>query len=234
MKKQLFKIGLTTFVALTGMNASHAQDVGLKRFTVGAGLNLDVYTGLGQQTKFEFNIAPKWSIGLRNNIRFWDKKNTQVNPVDGNGVQTTISWRETINNTACLLGSYSIIGSNQTDKKFQLNVFLGAGLNYYKYKWNYDNSNVPSNVGYTEKATDNSNIYFLNTGLGMSYKLGKGSLYVEIPFYFEIFNQFSSIYEDNMGQTFEFERTYKLGKKIGGWTYLDRTVGFQMGYQFNF
>ena len=234
MKKQLFKIGLTTFVALLGMNASHAQDGGLKRFTAGAGLNLDVYTGLGQQTKFEFNIAPKWSIGLRNNIRFWDKKNTQVNPVDVNGVQTTISWRETINNTACLLGSYSIIGSNQTDKKFQLNVFLGAALNYYKYKWNYDNSNVPSNVGYTEKATDKNNIYFLNTGLGMSYKLGKGKLYVEIPVYFELLSKFQSISNDSMGQTFEVGWTNKLSDELNGSNYLSNTVGFQMGYQINF
>jgi hypothetical protein len=235
MKNKISK--LTLIACAFGLSTQlSAQKSEIKHFTVGIGAAFEADgEGIAQNTKFDFNITPKFSIGVKNNLVLWDKKTTQVNPPDDNGVESTISWRSPIYNNASLVGSYSIIGTNQNDKKFNLNVFAGLGLRYYVFKMDFTHSNIPPNTAYTDRSIDKYSTYLISTGLSCSYKLGPGKIYAEIPVFIDMYKKQTYITEYDNNPIFNSESTitFKL-KDEGPYNFLATVIGFNLGYQINF
>lgn len=236
MKKKITTVALVFLAFGTSMKVT-AQSSEMKHFTIGLGGAFDAdVEAITQNTKFDFNISPKFSVGIKNNLRLWDKTNTQVNKPDDVGVQTTYNWRNTVYNNASIVGSYSILGSNQNDKKFNLNVFAGLGLRYDVYKWNQENTNVPSNYYYADRSSDKTTTFLVNTGVGVSYKLGPGKIYVEIPVFIDLQKKYTYSVEYDKAPSLNSESswTYKLSDSKPGNTNLSTIIGFNFGYQINF
>jgi hypothetical protein len=235
MRKKIVTLHLV-ILGIGIYSKASAQKSEIKHFTVGIGAAFEADgEGIAQNTKFDFNITPKFSIGVKNNLVLWDKKTTQVNPPDDNGVESTISWRSPIYNNASLVGSYSIIGTNQNDKKFSLNVFAGFGLRYYVNKFEYTRTNIAPNTVYADRSIDKYSTYLITSGISCSYKLGPGKIYAEIPVFIDIFEKQTYTTEYDANPTFNTESTYTLKlKDEGPFNFLTTAIGLNIGYQINF
>ena len=237
MKKKITTVALL-FLAICSNMEAKAQSSEMKHFTVGLGAAYDAGAEeLTQNTKFDFNISPKFSIGIKNNLYFWDKTRTQVNPPDDNGAITTVSWRSPLYNNASLVGSYSVLGSNQNDKKFNLNVFAGLGWSYSLFNMDFTTTNIPANMAYigADRHIDKTTMYLFNTGISAAYKLGPGKIYVELPVFVDLFKKqiYTTEYDANPSLNSKNTYTYKLSDE-GPYNFLYTTLGFNLGYQINF
>jgi hypothetical protein len=227
MRKQLKKIGLIAVFTCILIANSFAQEGETKRFTVGAGFGSEPeYFFSMQHLKFDYNITPKISVGLKNNMRYWDKSNTQ---------QGWATWRNTIYSTTSLVGTYYLLGTNQNDSKWNVSLFGGFSLNHDIYKYEYDLTNTDPNALLATKETTTYSYGRLYTGIGGNYKVGPGKIFLEIPVNFELY--FTSRYKTsfNDGDIVKSDLEVRtLSEESATNNYLHNFVGFQFGYQINF
>jgi hypothetical protein len=236
MKNKISTIAMFFLALGTTMKAS-AQTSEIKHFTAGLGVAFDPDgEKLTQHTKFDYNISPKFAIGLKNNLYFWDDKNSQVFEPDAMGVETTIAWRNTIYNNASIVGSYTFLGSNQNDKKFNLAVFAGLGLRYDVFRDDYTHKNLPSNYTMIDRSFTRTTFYYLHSGITATYKIGPGKVFMEIPVLTDLImiQKYSSEYDSapSLNSETTFKQTYSKEKPYNN--YLGTELGFNFGYQINF
>jgi hypothetical protein len=236
MKNKISTLALA-FLALGTSLKSSAQTSEIKHFTVGLGVAYEPYSEqLTQHTKFDYNISPKFAVGLRNNLNFWDRKYTQENEPDAMGVQTTISWRNTIFNNSSIVGSYTILGTNQNDKKFNLSVFAGLGFRYDVFRQDYSYKNLPSTSYMMDRSFTRYSYLIFHSGLTASYKIGPGRIFVDIPVFTDLllYQKISTEFDSAPSLNSETTDKYTYSKNNAFATYLGTELGFNLGYQINF
>ncbi len=236
MKNKISK--LTLIACAFGLSTQlTAQKSEIKHFTVGIGAAYDPsIESLTQHTKFDYNINSKFAIGLKNNLEFWDDKSTQINEPDAMGIQTTISWRSTIFNNSSLVASYTFLGSNQDDKKFNLSAYAGLGLRYDVFREDYTHKNVPSNTYLIDRSFLKSTYYYIHSGITATYKLGPGKIFVDIPVFTDFLLVMKTNTEFDSAPSLSSENTvkYSWSTKDQNKNYLGTELGFNLGYQINF
>jgi hypothetical protein len=205
----------------------------LKKFTVGAGIAGDYAYGM-INLKFDYNLSNKWSVGIKNNIRFGTNvyANSYLDSFQG---LVTSEGTYPVYNTTVLTGTYQFVGSNQNSTKFNAYVFAGMGLNYEKYVGKESYSNPQPNALLTTKSVRHEKYGIAAAGLGANYKLGPGKIYLEIPLCMELWSSYRYNSTFNDGVTAKGDKTVRtIFQETKDKNYLTNYVGIQLGYQINF